>query len=109
LNGCRLPETLWVADARASFARSGGGSHWLAVGDTRIAPDPLSGQGVIWAIDDAYAAMELLASRDSRGLEREIQARTERDVEAYLLERSRVYSREQRFKDDPYWATVSGS
>ena len=104
---CRLPDNLLVANARASFARSSGGEGWLAVGDARVAPDPLSGQGIIWAIDDASSAMELLASRDWRGLEREIQARTERDVAAYLLERSRVYSREQRFKDDPYWATVS--
>ena len=109
LNGCRLPETLLVANARASFARSGGGDCWLAVGDARIAPDPLSGQGIIWAIDDASSTMELLASREWRGLAQKMQARTEREVEAYLLERSRVYSREQRFRDDPYWGSVSGS
>jgi flavin-dependent dehydrogenase len=109
LKGCPLPEALLVADARASFARSGGGDCWIAVGDARVAPDPLSGQGIIWAIDDASLAMELLANREQRGLGQTIQARTERDVEAYLLERSHVYSREQRFKDDPYWGTVSGS
>jgi flavin-dependent dehydrogenase len=109
LNGCRLPETLFVADARASFARSGGGDCWIAVGDARIAPDPLSGQGIIWAIDDAYWAMERLASREWRVLSQQMQATTERDVGAYLLDRSHVYSREQRFKDDPYWTTVSGS
>jgi flavin-dependent dehydrogenase len=109
LNGCRLPEALLVADARASFARSCGGDCWIAVGDARVAPDPLSGQGIIWAIDDAYSAMELLASGEWRGLAQKIQARTECDVGAYLLERSHVYSREQRFQDDPYWATVSGS
>jgi flavin-dependent dehydrogenase len=109
LNGCRLPETLLVADARASFARSGGGECWIAVGDARVAPDPLSGQGIIWAIDDAYSTMELLTGREWRGLAQKMQARTERDVGAYLLECSQVYSQEQRFKDDPYWATVSES
>ena len=109
LSGCRLPDTLLMAEARASFARSGGGDCWIAVGDARVAPDPLSGQGIIWAIDDASLAMELLANREQRGLGQAMQARTERDVEAYLLERSHVYSREQQFKDDPYWATVSGS
>ena len=107
LNGCRLPETLFVADARASFARSGGGDCWIAVGDARIAPDPLSGQGIIWAIDDASLAMEHLASRERRGLAQPMQARTERDVGAYLLERSHVYAQEQRFKDDPYWASMA--
>src|SRR5262249_12396857 len=84
LNGCRLPATVFVADARASFARSGGGDCWIAVGDARIAPDPLSGQGIIWAIDDASLAMEHLASRERRGLAQPMQARTERDVGAYL-------------------------
>ena len=109
LSGCRLPETLLVADARASFARSGGGSCWLAVGDARIAPDPLSGQGIIWAIDDPSSTIELFASREWHGLAQKMQARTESEVEAYLLERSRVYSREQRFRDDPYWGSVSRS
>jgi flavin-dependent dehydrogenase len=109
LNGCRLPEILLVANARASFARSSGGDGWLAVGDARIAPDPLSGQGIIWAIDDASHAMELLTGGEWRGLAQKMQARTEREVKAYLFERSRVYASEQRFKDDPYWRTVSVS
>ena len=40
-------------------------------------------------------------------LAREMDARTLRDVDAYRVERSRVYSSEQRFKDDVYW-TASG-
>src|SRR6516162_11815807 len=42
LNGCRPPQALSVANARASFALSGAGDSWLAIGDARIAPDPLS-------------------------------------------------------------------
>jgi flavin-dependent dehydrogenase len=109
LNGCRLPQTLSVANARASFARLGAGDHWLAIGDARIAPDPLSGQGIIWAIDDAASAMELLTRMHWRDLAQEMRARTLREVEAYLLERSRVYLSEQRFKDDAYWSAVSRS
>jgi len=109
LNRCRLPETLLVVNARASFARSGAGERWLAIGDARIAPDPLSGQGIIWAIDDAASAMELLTRMHWRDLAQEMRARTLRDVEGYLFERSRVYLSEQRFKDDAYWSAVSGS
>src|SRR5262245_51956420 len=109
LNGHHLPETLTVANARASFARSGAGDHWLAIGDARIAPDPLSGQGIIWAIDDAASAMELLTRMHWRDLAQEMRARTLREVEAYLLERSRVYRSEQRFKGDAYWSAVSRS
>jgi hypothetical protein len=109
LNGHRLPETLLVANARASFARSGAGDHWLAIGDARIAPDPLSGQGIIWAIDDAASTMELLTRMEWRALAHEMRARTLREVEAYLFERSRVYLSEQRFKNDAYWSAVSRS
>jgi flavin-dependent dehydrogenase len=107
LNGCRLPETLSVANARASFARSGAGERWLAIGDARIAPDPLSGQGIIWAIDDAVSAMELLGRVGWSDLAEDMQTRTAREVEAYRFERSRVYLSEQRFKDDDYWSAVS--
>jgi flavin-dependent dehydrogenase len=107
LTGYRLPETLSVANARASFARSGAGDDWLAIGDARIAPDPLSGQGIIWAIDDAASAMDLLLTgMEWRDLAQELRARTRREVDAYLLERSRVYSSEQRFKDAPFWSAA---
>jgi flavin-dependent dehydrogenase len=108
LNGRRLPHTLSVANARASFALTGAGESWLAIGDARIAPDPLSGQGIIWAIDDAASAMELLTRMHGRDLAEEMRARTLRDVEAYLFERSRVYLSEQRFKDEVYWSTSRG-
>ena len=107
LNKCHLPESLWVVNARASYARAGTGERWLAIGDARIAPDPLSGQGIIWAFDDAISVMDLLRRMKWRDLAREMDARTLRDVDAYRVERSRVYSSEQRFKDDVYW-TGSG-
>ena len=109
LNRCDLPETVSVADARASFARSGAGDGWLAIGDARIAPDPLSGQGIIWAIDDAASVMELLTRKEWRDFAQELRVRTLREVEAYVSERSRVYLSEQRFRHDAYWSTVSSS
>jgi flavin-dependent dehydrogenase len=107
LNRCHLPQNLWVVNARASFARAGAGEHWLAIGDARIAPDPLSGQGIIWAFDDAISMMDLLRRMEWRDVAREMDARTLRDVDAYRVDRSRVYSSEQRFEDDVYW-TGSG-
>src|SRR5262249_53167709 len=70
---------------------------------------PLSGQGIIWAIDDAASAMELLTRMEWRDLAQDMRARTLREVEAYLFERSRVYLSEQRFKNDAYWSAVSRS
>src|SRR5262249_10425980 len=106
LRGLRLPESLSVANARASFARSGTGDRWLAIGDARIAPDPLSGQGIIWAIDDAASTIELLTRMEWRDLTQNMRARTSNEVNAYCLERSRVYLSEQRFKNDAYWSAA---
>ena len=103
LNRCHLPQNLWVVNARASFARAAAGERWLAIGDARIAPDPLSGQGILWAFDDAISVMHLLRRMEWRDLAREMRARTLRDVDAYRVERSAVYSSEQRFKEDVYW------
>src|SRR5262245_24664091 len=71
-----LPQSLLVVNARASFARSGAGERWFAIGDARIAPGPLSGQGIIWAFDDAISVMDLLRRMEWRDVAREMDART---------------------------------
>ena len=53
--------------------------------------------------------MELLTRMEWRDLARDMRARTLREVQAYLFERSRVYLSEQRFKGDVYWNAVSRS
>lgn len=103
LQGCRIPWTLSVIDARASCASAGGGENWLAIGDARIAPDPLAGQGILWAIDDADTVIELLKRSSWREVVNQLQARTKREVECYQVDRQRAYSRERRFESDAYW------
>ena len=106
LNGYALPQEVSVTNARASAARSGVGDHWLTIGDARIAPDPLSGQGLVWAIDDAVTAMDLLTRLTWQELAEHMRARTLRDLESYLAQRSRIYAVERRFGRDAYWANV---
>lgn len=103
LHGCRLPEMLSVCDARASCANRGSGKSWLAIGDARIAPDPLSGQGIHWAIDDACSAIELVKSSGWREAADRMNARTAREVEQYRADRQLAYSREWRFHSHRYW------
>ena len=105
-NGCRLPEFLLVRNARASFAEIGGGPNWFAIGDARIALDPLSGQGILWALDDAVASIDRLPGTSVRDPSVDMQTQTLRDVDAYLRQRSAVYSHEQRFGDDRFWESV---
>jgi flavin-dependent dehydrogenase len=106
LNGYALPQQLSVINARACVARSAAGDNWLAIGDARIAPDPLSGQGVAWAIDDAAMAMGLLARLTWEELAETMRAFTLRNLQTYLDHRLRVYSIERRFAWDTYWATI---
>jgi flavin-dependent dehydrogenase len=103
LRGCRIPEMLSVCDARGSYASRCGGENWLAIGDARIAPDPLSGQGVHWAIDDACSAIELAKDLEWPEVADKICARTAREVEQYRADRHLAYSREWRFESDTYW------
>jgi flavin-dependent dehydrogenase len=103
LHGCRIPEMLSVCDARGSYALRGGGENWLAIGDARIAPDPLSGQGIHWAIDDACSAMEFAKGSPWREVADKMRARTAREVEQYRADRMMAYSRERRFESEAYW------
>lgn len=104
LHGCRIPEVLSVCDARGSYASRGGGENWLAIGDARIAPDPLSGQGIHWAIDDACSVMDLAKGLGWREVADRLRARTAREVEQYRADRMLTYSRERRFQSESYWA-----
>jgi flavin-dependent dehydrogenase len=106
LNGYALPQHVSVTNARASVARAGVGDHWLAIGDARIALDPLTGRGLLWAIEDAVMAMQLIADTTWPELADRLRARTSRELESYLDQRSRVYAVENRFEDDTYWASV---
>lgn len=80
---------------------------WLAVGDSTLAVDPISGSGVVRALRTARAAAdtvsELLAL--PHAWHRTLAAyEAERDKECtnYLLERAQYYAAEQRF-DTPFW------
>jgi 2-polyprenyl-6-methoxyphenol hydroxylase-like FAD-dependent oxidoreductase len=103
VKGCRIPEAVFVRNARASFAGVGGGRNWFAIGDARIAPDPLSGQGILWALDDAVTSINRLSSVSVHRLGDEVERQTLRDVDAYLLQRSIAYSSERRFGEDRFW------
>ena len=106
LNGCALPQQVSVTNARACVARPFIGGHWLAIGDARIALDPLTGRGLLWAIDDAITTARLLTTVTWQELAERVQTQTSRELQSYLDQRSRVYAAEQRFGRDGYWSSV---
>ena len=75
-------EALSVHDARASYALCRAGDDWCAVGDARFAPDPLSGLGILWAIEDGVWTAEAL-SRGAAGLRAAAEERAARQMTEY--------------------------
>jgi flavin-dependent dehydrogenase len=81
------------------------GPRWLAVGDAAMAFDPLSAQGVMWALESGQAAARALDA----SLRGDVQAigdyarQGEADYAAYLRDRGAVYGREHRWPDSPFW------
>src|SRR5262249_43640558 len=106
LNGCPVPHTLSVLDARGSCAQNGGGRGWVGIGEGRGGPEPPSGQGIHWAINDAETVAELMSNLELSAIAEHMQAKTEREVGQYLNDRRDAYARERRFTSDPYWAAA---
>ncbi len=78
---------------------------WLAVGDAAMSCDPLSARGVTWALvsglagaraHDAFMAGDPAATRD-------FAHRAALDFETYLHDRGKIYARERRWPDSPFW------
>jgi flavin-dependent dehydrogenase len=82
------------------------GPGWLSVGDAAVAYDPLSGDGVLRALDTgkrgANAAMAALNGDQSQAYEysRELLA----EFELYLRRQISFYSRECRWPTAPFWS-----
>jgi flavin-dependent dehydrogenase len=82
------------------------GRGWLAVGDAAVAYDPLSGDGVLRALDTgrrgAAAALSALSGDESaaHAYSRELLD----EFEVYLRRQKAFYGRETRWADSPFWA-----
>lgn len=104
-SGYTLAEKLRLVPAHNSRMEPVWGHDWLAVGDAANAYDPLSGDGVLRALDTGRrggaAALALLAGDDSpaRTYSRELSE----EFDTYLLRQKAFYSREARWRDSPFW------
>jgi flavin-dependent dehydrogenase len=81
------------------------GPDWLAVGDSATSYDPLSGRGIFKALRHGQAAAQAIDSHvrgDPKAIER-YGAQVKQEFEQYARQRSRYYSLEQRWADEPFW------
>lgn len=84
------------------------GSSWLLVGDAASTVDPISSQGIQKAITSALAAgavvQTILDRPDQAGAAIEFyQDREETTYRLHVDSLARLYSREGRFSDQPFW------
>ncbi len=81
------------------------GSGWLAVGDAAMSFDPLSAQGVTWALESARAAARALHAHldGNSSAAADYTRRANLDFHLYLKERRAVYSQERRWPNSPFW------
>ena len=100
------PPSVVVRPADTSILEPMHGPGWVAVGEAGAAYDPLSGQGVVEALDSglaAAAAIDRALDGDRGALDEFALERTER-FHHYLIRRRETYRQERHWPASPFWA-----
>jgi flavin-dependent dehydrogenase len=96
---------LWIVSACSARLQDVTGPGWLAVGDAALSFDPISGQGVTWALESGLAAARALDA-SLRGDRRTLDDYAHRvgvEFREYLRARADYYGRERRWPASPFW------
>jgi flavin-dependent dehydrogenase len=94
------PRVVSCATTRASLA---GGDGWLAVGDAARTIDPLSSQGISWAITAGCDAASVVLDVDPGPASARHETEWDERFLDYLVTRRNYYSSERRWTDAPFW------
>ena len=96
-----------VANAGVSKLKQAAGEGWLAVGDAASSLDPLSSQGIFFALFSGIRGAESIVANDQNaddvGHLRDYQQKLDRVFQATQQARFYHYSNELRFIARPYW------
>jgi flavin-dependent dehydrogenase len=79
------------------------GDGWLAVGDAARTIDPLSSQGISWAIASGLDAASLVIADDPTAATGHHEDEWEGRFRDYLTARRDYYASERRWPDSPFW------
>jgi flavin-dependent dehydrogenase len=94
-----------TAPADSGILETTYGQRWIAAGDAAASFDPLSSQGLLYALKGGRLAAEAVCavlSGKCDALDR-YDAYVKAEFEAYLLRRARVYEAEKRWLDRTFW------
>jgi flavin-dependent dehydrogenase len=94
-----------VTSARTTSLDVAAGAAWIAVGDAALTQDPLSGQGILFALGSAAAAAEAVKGHLSGNGEALLSYADTMRVRtlAHLSEQRDVYRAQGRWRDELFW------
>jgi len=104
LEGGRIASTR-VIYAPSSCRQPMFGDHWIAIGDSASAYDPLSGRGIFKALQQAKLAADALNAMLHGEADRisHYATKVHRDFDRYVSQRRRYYAGELRWSAFPFW------
>jgi flavin-dependent dehydrogenase len=103
LRNARPVDRLRIVSASSTMATSVAGDGWVAVGDAASTIDPLSSQGILYAMTSGLAAAEaLLGANPAEALKKYASALAVR-FHNDLATRAHFCRRECRWFDRPFW------
>ena len=111
LPGLGDPPSVAVRSVDTSILEPMHGPGWVAVGEAGVAHDPLSGRGVLDALESGSAAataIDRALDGDSGALDAFARQRLER-FHQYLEQRREIYERELRWATSSFWASRRAS
>jgi flavin-dependent dehydrogenase len=92
-----------TTDASVARLERASGPHWLAVGDAALSFDPLSSQGIFFALYSGIRGAEALLEGSDAALQA-YEARIQDVFSANQRSRKYFYHSELRWMNAPYWA-----
>lgn len=103
LANARRAGPLRAVSAASTLADRVAGRGWLAVGDAACTVDPLSSQGIGWAIASGLEAARAILDPDPAAATALYEAGLRARYGDYLAARRAQYASERRWPDSPFW------
>lgn len=109
LRGFDFSPSSIVVPANTYLRKQVAGKDWLSVGDAAIATDPLSGQGILKALQGGIRAAKTIIDLKHQSIPnlREYSLDLLKEFERFNLSRISNYQKEQRWSDSPFWSRRS--
>jgi flavin-dependent dehydrogenase len=92
-----------VLSASSTILSQVAGDGWLALGDAACTIDPLSSQGISWAINSGIEAAEAILDARPHEATEQYAERLDRQYGEYLNTRRAFYCTERRWPDSRFW------